>query len=112
MLFKTKWSPASNTSIHGYSDLVDKIGFLIVEAGEEVLCGKLVSYSDDLEMTILARCSSSGMNSSSKPYYNPLIDFLKINRMMRKQMKDMPDEFGPLFLEADYKSIDILAIYI
>ncbi|MFO3717326.1 toll/interleukin-1 receptor domain-containing protein [Anaerococcus sp. ENR1011] len=27
-LFQTKWSSASNTSIHVYSDLVDKIGFL------------------------------------------------------------------------------------
>lgn len=27
-LFQTKWSSASNTSIHAYNDLVDKIGFL------------------------------------------------------------------------------------
>lgn len=28
LLFQTEWSTASNTSIHAYSDLVDKIGFL------------------------------------------------------------------------------------
>lgn len=95
---------------------------IIVEAEEDVLCGKLVAenlvvdYSeiaeaDDTEMTVLARCASSGMNASTKAYYDPLKDFMVLNRMMRKQIKEMPEGFGPLYRETIYKPIDVLAIY-
>lgn len=95
---------------------------IIVDMEENILCGKLVaenllveyseiSEADDSEVTVLARCSSSGMNIQTKAYYDPLRDFLNLNRIMRKQMKDMPEGFGPLFIDTEYKPDDILAIY-
>lgn len=95
---------------------------IIVETDEDVLCGKLVTENllvdyteiaeaDDSEMTVLARCSSNGMNAQTKAYYDPLKDFLSLNRMMRKQIKGMPEGFEPLYIGTEYKPIDILAIY-
>lgn len=94
---------------------------IVIESGDDLLCGKLkaenlmIDYSEleeyeDTEVTILVRSASNGTKSSSKAYYDPLKDFLSLNRMMRRQVEDKGD-FGPLFVEDEYKPVDILAIY-
>lgn len=55
LLFQTKWSSASNTSIHAYSDLVDKIGFL-----EEVYEFPKVDELDKFDYTSRARTINIG----------------------------------------------------
>lgn len=95
---------------------------VILEMDEDILCGKIVAenliidYSEleefeGEEITILARSSSNGMSATSKAFYDPLKDFLSLNRMLRKQMKDMPNEFSSICADSEYKPVDILAIY-
>lgn len=95
---------------------------IILEADDDILCGKIVADNliidyaeleefDGEEITVLARCASNGMNDSNKAIYDPLKDFLTLNRALRKQMKEKPDELGSIYVETNYKPIDILAIY-
>lgn len=95
---------------------------IIIDIEGGVLCGKLIAENllveyqdlselDDIEMTIIARCASSKMQQKEKPYYDPLRDFLKLNRRMRKEMNPVPKELAPLYIETKYKDVDILAIY-
>ena len=76
----------------------------------------LISDYEDLEefedeqVTILARMSS-GIIKEDRPYYDPLKDFISLNRMMRKSIKDRGAELQPLMLDRKYRQIDILAIY-
>lgn len=75
----------------------------------------MVDYSEleeceDSEVTILVRSASNGKYNASKAYYDPLKDFLNLNRMMRRQV-DNNGEFGSLCVEEEYKPVDIIAIY-
>jgi hypothetical protein len=93
---------------------------IICDVDDYLLCAKmyqenLVSEYGELEeldeqVTILARISS-GMVNCSKPFYDPLKDFMTLNRMMRRNMKDRGKELSALTVEKDYRQIDILAIY-
>lgn len=77
---------------------------------------KLISDYEELEefedeqVTVLGRIAS-GIIREEKAYYDPLKDFISLNRMMRKSIKDRGDELQPLFLDRRYRQIDILAIY-
>lgn len=77
---------------------------------------KLISDYEELEefedeqVTVLGRIAS-GIIREDKAYYDPLKDFIFLNRMMRKSIKDRGDELQPLFLDRRYRQIDILAIY-
>lgn len=94
---------------------------VVIETENDLLCGKLkaenlmVDYSEleeceDSEVTVLVRSASNGKYNASKAYYDPLKDFLNLNRMMRRQV-DNNGEFGSLCVEEEYKPVDILAIY-
>ena len=65
---------------------------------------------EDEEVTILARLAS-GVISENKPYYDPLKDYISLNRAMRKNIGDLGDEFKPFKLDRKYRKIDVLAIY-
>lgn len=65
---------------------------------------------EDEQVTVLARVAS-GVIKPEKPYYDPLKDFMSLNRMMRKAIKDRDEELQPLLLEREYRQIDVLAIY-
>lgn len=47
----------------------------------------------------------------NKPFYDPLKDFMTMNRMLRRSMKDRGEELTALTVDRDYRQIDILAIY-
>lgn len=93
---------------------------VIIDADNNLLCAKmnqenLVSEYSDLEdmdeqITLLARVSS-GLIKSAKPFYDPLKDFITMNRTMRRSMNDRGEELAPLTVERDYRQIDVLAIY-
>lgn len=75
----------------------------------------LVEYQDmeeyaEEEVTVLARIAS-GTVQSNKAYYDPLKDFLILNRAMRKSFGDRGEELRELYLDREYRRIDILAIY-
>jgi len=91
-----------------------------VEVDDYLLCAKmnqenLVSEYEEFEeldeqVTVLARVSS-GVVNSSKAFYDPLKDFMTMNRMMRRSMKDSGDQLSAITVEKEYRQIDILAIY-
>lgn len=93
---------------------------VIFEGEEILLCSKIfqenihIPYEEFVEtedsVTILARMTSS-LVDSSKPYYDPLKDFMSLNRKMRKSMTDRGKEFSPFYVDEKYRTIEILAIY-
>lgn len=93
---------------------------LVFECEGELFCSKiqqkhlLIDYEElseiDTEVTILARIISSCVNKS-KPYYDPLKDFISLNRMMRKAIGERQKEMSPMYVDTNYRNIEILAIY-
>jgi len=93
---------------------------IIADTGDGLLCAKinqdyLISEYNEFEdmdeqVTILARISS-GIIKSSKPFYDPLKDFISMNRSMRRSMDDRGEELAALMVDREYRQIDILAIY-
>lgn len=77
----------------------------------------LVDYNEleeyeEVECTVLARMISSNLINKCKPIYDPLRDFIVLNRQARRGFADnRPSEFKELYCENDYKTIEILAIY-
>lgn len=64
----------------------------------------------DEEVTILARVSSN-KKRTDKPFYDPLKDFLSLNRTTRKSMEPRDKNLEPIKVDEEYRMIDILAIY-
>ena len=98
-----------------------KIPVIVDEASELSLCAKLNSnnlimeYEEfdeylDNELTILARVSS-GIVEPNKPFYDPLRDFISINRALRRNLGNRSKELEPLITDSKYRQIDILGIY-
>lgn len=93
---------------------------IIGDVDDYLLCAKmhqenLVSDYEEFEemdeqVTVLARVSS-GVVNCNKPFYDPLKDFMTMNRMMRRSTKDRGKELTALTVDKDYRQIDILAIY-
>ena len=93
---------------------------IVGEVEDYLLCAKicqenLVSEYEEFEeldeqVTVLARISSEEIDCT-KPFYDPLKDFMSLNRMMRRSMKDRGKELTALTVEKNYRKIDILAIY-
>lgn len=96
---------------------------VITECDNVVLSAKidskflLVDYAqmeeyESLEVSILARVISANMVSASKSIYDPLKDFISLNRTLRRSLADdRPDGLKELFNDEEYKVIEILAIY-
>lgn len=95
---------------------------IVVDFNDERMCSKLVSknmlikYEDmeeyeELEVTIIARITSGNMVSVRKAFYDPLKDFMTLNRMMRRSMGDRPEGMNEIFADKDYRTIEVLAIY-
>ena len=76
--------------------------------------GEAFNYEElseiDENITILARVTSQFV-SSTKPYYDPLKEFMALNRMMRKSMGDRGKEFSPIYVDDQYRMVEVLAIY-
>lgn len=96
---------------------------IIAECDDVVLSAKIdskflmVDYTqmeeyESLEVSILARIISTNIVSASKAIYDPLKDFISLNRAIRRSLTDnRPDGLKELFNDEDYKVIEILAIY-
>ena len=93
---------------------------VVFELDDKILCGKLfqqnllIDYEElseiDGEVTVLARVVTS-LVDKSKPYYDPLKDFMKMNRMMRRSIDNKDNKFKPIYADSDYRMIEVLAIY-
>lgn len=96
---------------------------VVVEYEDHKLCSMLNSrylsctfeeFEDieDEEVTILARMAGSGAIRNTKAYYDPLKDFISLNRTFRRSMeRDRGEGLEPLYLTEDYYKIEIVAIF-
>ena len=95
---------------------------VLVDFEEQILCSKILSENllveyealeeyEDLEVTILGRITSSNLISSSKAFYDPLKDFMTLNRAMRRGMGERAEGLNEIFVDVDYRTIEIVAIY-
>lgn len=95
---------------------------VVVDFDKMVLCSKLLSNNllvkyeemeeyEELEVTIIARITSSKKVNAEKSFYDPLKDFIKLNRTMRRSIDGRTDGLYELFADDDYRTIEILAMY-
>lgn len=95
---------------------------ILIDLNEQLMCSKLISnnmlvkYEDmeeyeELEVTIIARIISSGMVKSQKAFYDPLKDFMTLNRVMRRSIEGRTDGLNEIYADKDYRTIEVLAIY-
>lgn len=93
---------------------------LIFECEGGLLCTKLlqnnllIDYEELTELeddvTILARITSNIVDKN-KAFYDPLKDFIKLNRMMRKSLGQRDEGLQPIIVDSAYRVIEILAMY-
>lgn len=96
---------------------------LLVELDKSLLCAKIdieklrIEYVEledyeNIEVTVLARMISSNKISKNKAIYDPLKDYITLNRQLRRQFaNDRPEELTEIFTDADYYTIEIIAMY-
>ena len=95
---------------------------VLIDFGEQLMCSKLISnnmlvkYEDmeeyeELEVTIIARITSGNMVNAKKAFYDPLKDFMTLNRAMRRSIGGRTDGLYEIYADRDYRTIEILAIY-
>lgn len=95
---------------------------VLIDLDEQLMCSKLISNNmlvkyeemeeyEELEVTIIARITSSNMISFKKAFYDPLKDFMTLNRVMRRSMNGRTEGLNEIFADKDYRTIEILAIY-
>lgn len=95
---------------------------LILDLNDQLMCSKLISnnmlvkYEDmeeyeELEVTVIARIISGGMVKAQKAFYDPLKDFIALNRVMRRSIEGRTDGLYEIYVDKDYRTIEVLAIY-
>lgn len=96
---------------------------LLVELDNNLLCAKIdieklkIDYVEledyeNIEITVLARMISSNKISKNKAIYDPLKDYITLNRQLRRQFaNDRPEELTEIFTDEDYYVIEIIAMY-
>lgn len=76
----------------------------------------LVTYEEleeyeDLEVTIIARVTTNNLVDMKKPFYDPLKDFMRLNRTLRRTMGERTEGLYEIYADQNYKTVEILAIY-
>ncbi len=67
---------------------------------------------ENIEITVLARMISTNKTSKNKAIYDPLKDYITLNRQLRKLLaKDKPKELEAILADDDYYVIEIIAMY-
>lgn len=95
---------------------------VLIDLNDQLMCSKLISnnmlvkYEDmeeyeELEVTVIARVISSGMVRAQKAFYDPLKDFMTLNRVMRRSIEGRTDGLHEIYADKDYRTIEVLAIY-
>lgn len=94
----------------------------LIDFDEQLMCSKLISNNmlikyeemeeyEELEVTIIARIVSSNMVNLKKAFYDPLKDFMTLNRAMRRSIDGRTEGLYEFYADRDYRVIEILAIY-
>lgn len=95
---------------------------VVIELGNFIMCSKLnsskmiIEYEEleefeELDVTIIARTISTSFVNKTKPFYDPLKDFIKLNRSLRRSVGERTEGLHEIYSDTDYKTIEILAIY-
>ena len=96
---------------------------LMVELDGDLLCSKIeidnlkIDYVEledyeNIEVTILARMIANNKINKNKAIYDPLKDYITLNRQLRRQFaNERPEELVEIFADDDYYSIEIIAMY-
>lgn len=96
---------------------------LLVELDNNLLCSKIdieklnIDYVEledyeNIEVTILARMVSSNKISKKKAIYDPLKDYITLNRQIRREFaNDRPEELAEIFVDEDYYMVEVIAMY-
>lgn len=95
---------------------------IITKCDDIIMCSKLASsnllitYEDleefeDLEITIVARVTSALLVDRNKSFYDPLKDFMKLYRSLRRSMGERTEGLYEIYADQDYKAIEVLLIY-
>ena len=96
---------------------------LLVELDNNLLCSKIdieklnIDYVEledyeNIEITILARMISSNKISKKKAIYDPLKDYITLNRQLRREFaNDRPEELAEIFADEDYYVVEVIAMY-
>jgi len=94
---------------------------VIIDGTGFPLCSKLnyksltIPYEDlqsyeSLEVTILARMIVSNMLRASNSFFDPLRDFILLNRQLRRSVA-RSEGLREIFSNEDYKNIEVIAMY-
>lgn len=96
---------------------------LLVELDKNLLCAKIninnlkIDYVEledyeNIEVSIFARTISNNRISKNKAIYDPLKDYITLNRQLRRQFADgRPKELAEIYADEDYYVIEIIAMY-
>ena len=95
---------------------------VLIDIDGALMCSKLISNNmiidyeeleeyEDLEITIVARVTSIKLVDMKKSFYDPLKDFMKLNRAIRRNIEERADGINEIYADKDYRTIEILAIY-
>lgn len=96
---------------------------LLIELDGNLLCAKIdidnlrIDYVEledyeNIEVTILARMISSNKISKNKPIYDPLKDYITLNRQLRRKFaSERTEELAEIYADEDYYAIEIIAMY-
>ena len=95
---------------------------ILINFDNQLLCSKLISNNmtikyeeleeyEELEVTIIAKMISSNVVDAQKPFYDPLKDFMTLNRTLRRSMGERGEGLHAIYADGDYRMIEMLAIY-
>lgn len=95
---------------------------ITLELEEALMCSKLISSNmlieyenleefEELEITIIARITSTSLVGKNKPFFDPLKDFMKLNRSLRRSISERTEGLYEIYAGQDYKTIEVIAIY-
>lgn len=60
---------------------------------------------------LCSKLMSGNMINAKKSFYDPLKDFMTLNRDMRRSIDGRADGLYEIYADEDYRMIEILAIY-
>ncbi len=95
---------------------------VFIDIGASLICSKLIANNmlvayeeleeyEDLEVTVIARVNTSNLVDMKKSFYDPLKDFMRLNRTLRRTMGERTDGLYEIYADQNYKTVEILAIY-
>lgn len=101
-----------NPQIPIATQINDNVLISLIEADNlQIQYTELEEY-ETIEVTILARIVTSTSIDKSKAIFDPLKDFIRMNRATRREfMAERPDGLKAIFSKSNYRKIEIITIY-